>query len=525
MAAQNLYFIDSELPTHLEGVPEPVFAALRDGLTGCRIVTIGYEKCPGSIEQRDIQPEVLFRYYEDWYIAAYCYLRQEPRTFRLERIVSAVVTGAGETHGIADEYRKNGIPWGEEIPGRKRLKVYELTDEEWRKLIPPYRPETARERRSKVASRELISAAEKNDIALMKEALAAGAIVNYSVRSGDTALTAAASKGNMEALKFLLEQGADIKLRDGGQGSALFCAVWNCRKEMVRFLVEELHCDLNEKNCHGWTTLFAAVNKNGCDLLRYLLEHGVDIDVVDREKRSILMLVLWAHLASGEYLEKLKILLAYGADVKMRDKKGRNVLFYALKHGDPEIVELLLNAGVNINEADRDGITPLMLAFGSLFDQLLARGADPHAKDKKGRTVAIHHAGDLQHIELLAKSGVDLFARDDEGNDVLMAAPCELEYFQTLIETYGFSVNDRNRQETLLHSVALYAGAPDVVQYLLEHGADANALNHNGRTPLEELEEQYPYVSWDPGCEGETYDLLDAYTQRTSRKSDDEETD
>jgi ankyrin repeat protein len=56
----------------------------------------------------------------------------------------------------------------------------------------------------------------------------------------------------------------------------------------------------------------------------------------------------------------------------------------------------------------------------------------------------------------------------------------------------GLDMNDRPQNRPgALHS-AIRQGANDIVQYLADHGADLNAKDQFGRTPLEEAEFEAP---------------------------------
>ena len=60
------------------------------------------------------------------------------------------------------------------------------------------------------------------------------------------------------------------------------------------------------------------------------------------------------------------------------------------------VIEYLIDSGVSINEPDKNGVTPLHRAvrFRSLeaVDLLLANGADVHATDRKSQSTALHRA-------------------------------------------------------------------------------------------------------------------------------------
>ena len=76
------YFRDSALPQQISGISGTITRPLCEGLAGEMIVEIIYG--PGR-EPRQIFPEVIFRYLDVWYVAAYCMCRDDARTFRLNR--------------------------------------------------------------------------------------------------------------------------------------------------------------------------------------------------------------------------------------------------------------------------------------------------------------------------------------------------------------------------------------------------------------------------------------------------------
>ena len=535
MPEQFLFFQDSTFPEQIPGIPDPIYQAVCSALEKGRILTIEYAKDTGISKKRDVFPEVLFQSHEDWYIAAYCYLREEPRTFRLDKIASAELTGRpGESSGIADDYRRNGIPWERDAVPIREISWDEpgfevVSHNYYQKKLKEQQKDKEKQHRKEGCS--FLMHVQLNRIDLVEMDLKYGVDINF--RDGAaTALTAAASKGYLDMVKYLIARGADINLKTHTDDSVLFCAVRYQRQEVIRYLVEELHCDPNEKNMYGWTSLTAAALNHDCQTMGYLLAHGADINAADQEGCSVLMAVLANQcMPQLQRLKTLRFLVQNGADIHCCDRQGRNVLFYAVeavdakaaayflklgvdvnrqdKHGRSLYHELLerctknnhssmsmekvrsnladmffrfLSNGIYLDAADQDGVMPLMLARDYMFFSLLKAGANPAAKDVRGRTVAMHQAHDLQHINVLYERGVDLFGRDLDGNDVLMLAPCDMEHITFYVEKYGFSCNDRNDSFTLLQRVFYNEPSLTKVTYLLERGADPREKNYNNRT-------------------------------------------
>ena len=96
-----------------------------------------------------------------------------------------------------------------------------------------------------------------------------------------------------------------------------------------------------------------------------------------------------------------------------RDQFGRTALASAAFLGEYETVHILLENGADVDAADKEGKTPLMLAAGAshgsepTVQRLLLAKADPNARDKAGRT-ALDEAkqnGTPGPVDLLRKAG------------------------------------------------------------------------------------------------------------------------
>lgn len=125
-------------------------------------------------------------------------------------------------------------------------------------------------------------------------------------------------------------------------------------------------------------------------------------------------------------------------------------------------IDAALGTGVNINQGDKDGRTPLMHAVlddeadGRFVRSLLERGADVTTHDREQKWTALHFAArdqKAQIVEILIQSGADVNALDSFGNTPLWRA----------------IMNDRVDVE--------------VIGILLRNGADPDKANRKGVSP------------------------------------------
>jgi ankyrin repeat protein len=120
--------------------------------------------------------------------------------------------------------------------------------------------------------------------------------------------------------------------------------------------------------------------------------------------------------------------LVAGKNVEYGDLQRTRLMSLARK-GDLRRVTLLLKVGGDVNAADEDGMTPLLLAsergHASVVNTLLDSEANVEARDVRGRT-ALHLASIGGHVDvvrlLLESEEVDVDAEDDKGQTPLLYA-------------------------------------------------------------------------------------------------------
>lgn len=168
----------------------------------------------------------------------------------------------------------------------------------------------------------------------------------------------------------------------------------------------------------------------------------------------------------------------------------------ALAGGDQSRLIALLRDGADIEEHNRHGWTPLMVASLNgqvdLARRLLNHGADLYALEREGKS-AIHYAamrGGPDAVRLLARLGADVNEVDTFGGYAplhLAAAHCNRQIVQdtcAVLLAAGADVNARNKWGgTALWSAAI-SGRGDLAEFLLRHGADLDIRDQEGKTVL-----------------------------------------
>ena len=111
MIADGFFYRDEKRPPIPKAIPADIFKALWQGLKTCHIARIDYSDDEGHVSHRKVLPEVIFRWNNRWYLAGYCYLRQQERHFRMDRISKAHCSKVkGRPRGIAEKYQERDLP-------------------------------------------------------------------------------------------------------------------------------------------------------------------------------------------------------------------------------------------------------------------------------------------------------------------------------------------------------------------------------------------------------------------------------
>jgi len=181
----------------------------------------------------------------------------------------------------------------------------------------------------------------------------------------------------------------------------------------------------------------------------------------------------------------LERLLKLGADPNKRNDANATALMWAAT--DVEKTRLLLAHGADVNARSSDMRTPLMIAArrtgnAATVKLLLERGANPnpntHPAAESSPLIEAATAGDAAGVELLLAKGADV---KEAGEPALeMAVTFQCAKCVSLLVAKDLSRKDYT---VALPNIAVL-GDVNSVRLMLDHGADVNALDPLGRTPL-----------------------------------------
>ncbi|XP_078339605.1 uncharacterized protein LOC111107014 isoform X2 [Crassostrea virginica] len=262
--------------------------------------------------------------------------------------------------------------------------------------------------------------------------------------------------------------------------------------DVVKILLK--HCDaecINISLLYGRTSpLAAACGVGHMPVVEELIRHGASID---GQEYSLPLI----HVASqGGNVDVVDYLIKCGVDCNQSDNDGRTPILAASQRGHVDVVDYLIKCGVNCHQSDKYGRTPILAASQpghvDVVDLLIKCGVDCNQRDKHGRTpiLAASQRGHVDVVDYLIKCGVDCNQSDEYGRTPILAASQSghVDVVDYLIKC-GVDCNQRDEDGRTPILEASEAGHVDVVDYLIKCGVDCNQSDEDGRTPILEASE------------------------------------
>ncbi len=374
-------------------------------------------------------------------------------------------------------------------------------------------------------------AAHEGDAATVGRLLEAGGEVDLATRHGVTALALASTRGHAAVVETLLDGGADPNRASPQGETPLMVAARTGVVGSVEALLRHgagVGVDARE-GWRGQTALMWAVAEGHAGIVAPLAAAGADVDA-----RSDVGFTPLAFAVRAGHADAVEALMRAGADVDLALPDGTSPLHLAVINAHYDVALQLLGHGADPAAAE-PGWTPLHqliwtrrpnrhynnpAAFptGIVTDLELARALVAHGADVNARQTAeprdgyrnmLNRSGatpfllaakavDLDMMRLLLELGADPLLANEDGTTALLVAAGvgiwsssespgsaeeALEAVKLMAELGDSVATVDDNGDAALHG-AVMRGSPELVLYLLEHGAALDPVNERGWTPL-----------------------------------------
>lgn len=326
-------------------------------------------------------------------------------------------------------------------------------------------------------------------------------------------------KNNMSKINSISE------LNERGFDPVVYAIQGGASNSTIEYLIEKEGNSVNKLTHHKRTYIFWAASKNNVELMKYLIDHGANLDIRDSHNYSVLTFAATTGqtnkkiydlcIASGMAVKNdlnenganaLLLLIGSLTDLEMveyfenkglsindLDNLGSGVFNYAARSGNKKIQDKLIARGIAVDLVDSKGNNAILVASkGSrrktnslaYFKYLEEKGVKVNITNKRGVN-AIHNLAfsskEVASIEYFESKGVPTDISDARGNNALMNASSRnnievIKYLRSKTK----DINHQNNEGNSALTNAVSKNSHHIVQYLIKEGADINVVDTDG---------------------------------------------
>lgn len=333
-------------------------------------------------------------------------------------------------------------------------------------------------------------AAHFTNTEILKLLILFGADLNVLDKNGCAPWTLAVTNKNLQTLDVLFSE-QSVNVRDAKMKMPLH---WACRSgftDGVDFLLKK-GSNINAKDSEGITPLMDALALRQTQIAEKLIIHkDIDVHIQDTKGRTALH---WSCRTGSKSCTQL--LLHRGADCNIRDFSNITPFQEAVAIRHSGVAMSLIECGnFDINVRDWRGRTPLhwvsRTGLASCVQLLINAGADVNCQNREGRTPLMDAvlAGELGVMKVLLKNlDINVNQVDYTKQSALHLLLADGPYISmTLLEALAESGADldlpipNTGKTPLMHYIKYW---PQVAQVLLSVGSNPNLVTEHGDTAL-----------------------------------------
>ncbi len=341
---------------------------------------------------------------------------------------------------------------------------------------------------------------------------------------------------SIEQVNKKIELGNDpTELNQFGFDALGYALIENTNLETLKYLQSIDGNDVNKLTHDGRTYIFWATYKNNIDFVKYLINKGAKMDVIDDKGYNV---INFAAATGQQNSELYDLLIENGVKLNTRTPKGANALLLIAPYlKDLNFLEYFTNKGLNINDVDNDGngifnyattkenkkILDDLIKVGvpyrnlnkingnaflfatkrarngynslSFFKHLETLGVNPNMKTVNGKT-PLHNLSyackDIEVYKYFINKGINVNTINKDGNNALINAAFKNDYkvIEFLMQ-HTNNINQQNKKGLTALSNAVKGNSFEVVDLLIKNGAAINTLDKNGNNLMFYLMEFY----------------------------------
>ena len=355
--------------------------------------------------------------------------------------------------------------------------------------------------------------------------------INIQGYDGMTALMVASSLGHHHVVKLLLSKELDINIKNVSGWTALICASCYGHYQVVEALLSS-NPEINIQSEDGWSALMHACQEGHHQIVELLLKKDPDMNIKNKYGVTALMLA-----CDNGYDKVTALLLTKDKNIDIQDNEGWTALMHACRRGYHQVVQVLLRKSPNLNICNIHGLDALTSVL--FYFKFLAKGYETtnsnlqlvnpfktlelllschpnhiHTIDNVNlHSLAVAAvANNLEAVKILMKNcnismefiisafsmacyqghlpmiihlSHEITLSNDERKLLVAAAEGDIGTLVSMLFEVGMSPDTPLVGGITPLMIAASCGHIDIVDTLIQAGADVNATDDEGNTALE----------------------------------------
>ncbi|XP_040165454.1 uncharacterized protein LOC120901510 [Anopheles arabiensis] len=329
---------------------------------------------------------------------------------------------------------------------------------------------------------------QKGDLAAIKKLIKLGVDIASQTSDGTSALHRACSLGHTDIAKLLVKQQVSLTSLSGTDRLPLHYAIQYQENELLPVLC----CDDIDINSDRHRLVRRAIEYGNLEALKYLVDtRQATLTFVDQQQNTVLHLcATYGRLAMLRYLLDDHSATIDGEESLLNRRNGasKTVLHIAVQQRHTAMVALLLERGVDASPADDTGRTAYewavqgnSLRIAKVFAKHQRTLRSSGAIASHPLTIAIEQRN-VRMLKFLLRNGCSFTS---ESLCLIKAVYTRsLELVRYIVELCKPALQYRDPYDSTPLHVAIAIECNEIAAYLIESGADINAISKFGDTPL-----------------------------------------
>ncbi|EAA00773.4 AGAP011724-PA, partial [Anopheles gambiae str. PEST] len=329
---------------------------------------------------------------------------------------------------------------------------------------------------------------QKGDLAAIKKLIKLGVDIASQTSDGTSALHRACSLGHTDIAKLLVKQQVPLTSLSGTDRLPLHYAIQYQENELLPVLC----CDDIDINSDRHRLVRRAIEYGNLEALKYLVDtRQATLTFVDQQQNTVLHLcATYGRLAMLRYLLDDHSATIDGEESLLNRRNGasKTVLHIAVQQRHTAMVALLLERGVDASPTDDTGRTAYewavqgnSLRIAKVFAKHQRTLRSSGAIASHPLTIAIEQRN-VRMLKFLLRNGCSFTS---ESLCLIKAVYTRsLELVRYIVELCKPALQYRDPYDSTPLHVAIAIECNEIAAYLIESGADINAISKFGDTPL-----------------------------------------